>query len=85
MAVKKITVEGVKLDIDKDVLGSYELLECISRLDTNAAMVPKMIDMLVGVDGAETIKLHIKDKHEKLTVELMMDFLGKILKAANPN
>lgn len=83
--LKGKTSTGFEYEVDDKRLGNYELLEAISEVDDNPLALPRVIKLLLGVDGSKALKDHVRDEEgivsaEKLSEEIKEIFESPTLK-----
>lgn len=54
------TASGFEISIDPAVLDSWELLEALSAADENPFQIVKVCPQLLGKDGTERLKNHLR-------------------------
>ena len=57
--IRGVTSTGFAFEITKERLENYELLEAIAEVDTNPAVLPKVVKLMLG-DKSEDLKNHVR-------------------------
>lgn len=70
-----VTKSGFAYSISEKNVRNYELVEALGELDTNPLALPRVMNLLLGKEGTEKLKNHVRDKDrivdtEKITAEL---------------
>jgi hypothetical protein len=70
-----VTKSGFAYSISEKNVRNYELVEALGELDTNPLALPRVMNLLLGKEGTEKLKDHVRDKDgivdtEKITAEL---------------
>lgn len=81
--LKKITVKGITLKIDPDVLDDIEVFEWLAEAqDGNAFVFPKLIKRMFGKDYAK-VKEKLADKNGITKASDMTEFFAEVMTALN--
>lgn len=78
--IKGVTQSGFAYDIDGKRLNNYELVECLSEVDENPLVLPKLLKLLLG-DKVNDLKDHIRDEEGLVSVEALMAEVEDIFKS----
>ena len=70
-----VTKSGFAYSISEKNVRNYELVEVLGELDTNPLALPRVMNLLLGKEGTQKLKNHVRDKDgivdtEKITAEL---------------
>lgn len=57
--IRGVTSTGFAFEITKERLENYELLEAIAEVDTNPAVLPKVVKLMLG-NKSEDLKNHVR-------------------------
>lgn len=77
------TKSGFKFAISQERAENYELLEALSELDDNTMALPKVINLLLGDDGAKRLKDHVRTKDGIVPPQAMTEEIEQIMKSKN--
>lgn len=78
------TKSGFQFKIEDQALDDYEILEMLTEIDDgNGALVPKMIERLLGKEQKEALKEHLRNKEGKVSTRNMMIEVMDIFKSSN--
>lgn len=77
--IKGVTKSGFKFEISDKALDDYELLELMSEVDTNALLVPKVFEKLLGKKQKKNLVEWLKKKDGYASTEKMTKLLEEIL------
>lgn len=81
--LKKITVRGITIKINPDVLDDIEVFEWLAEAqDGNAFVFPKLIKRMFGNDYAK-VKEKLADKNGITKASDMTDFFAEVMTALN--
>ena len=58
--IKGKTSSGFEFKIEEHVLDNMELLDAIVEADENPAMIPKIVNMVLGKDGKKRLYDHLR-------------------------
>lgn len=76
--IKGSTESGFEYVLDKKRLDNYELLEVITEVDNNPALMPKALKLLLGDDQANALKEHVRDEEGFVPGQRMAEELANI-------
>ena len=57
--IRGVTSTGFAFEITKERLENYELLEAIAEVDTNPAVLPQVVKLMLG-EKSEDLKNHVR-------------------------
>lgn len=77
--IKGITKSGFKFEISDKALDDYELLELMADVDSNALLVPKIFEKLLGTKQKENLIEFMKKRDGYASTEKMAKILEEIL------
>ena len=78
----KIEVDGIKLDIDEDVLDDIEFLDMLDEINEgNPFKIKKLIVALVGADGWKDVSEHLRGENGKVSASATAEFLVSVIEA----
>jgi len=77
--IKGITKSGFKFEISDKALDDFELLELMSDVDSNALLVPKIFEKLLGTKQKENLIEFMKKRDGYASTEKMSKILEEIL------
>lgn len=77
--IKGITKSGFKFEISDKALDDYELLELMADVDSNALLVPKIFEKLLGTKQKENLIEFLKKRDGYASTEKMSKILEEIL------
>ncbi|MGY4105133.1 hypothetical protein ACWOA0_05865 [Ignavigranum ruoffiae] len=75
--IKGQTKSGFKYEIEEKRLENYELMEVISKVDSQPLLLPKVIDLLLGED-ADKLKDHVRDEDGIVSAEKLFGEIEEI-------
>lgn len=75
-----VTKSGFTFEIADEKLDDYELFEKLCEVDNgNCAVLPEMLNCMLGKEQVKCLKEHIREKEGRITVSKMMEEVGQIL------
>ena len=77
--IKGITKSGFKFEISDKALDDYEILELMADVDSNALLVPKIFEKLLGTKQKENLIKFLKKRDGYASTEKMAKILEEIL------
>jgi phage protein len=77
--IKGITKSGFKFEISDKALDDFELLELMADVDSNALLVPKIFEKLLGTKQKENLIEFMKKRDGYASTEKMSKILEEIL------
>lgn len=77
--IKGITKSGFKFEILDKALDDFELLELMADVDSNALLVPKIFEKLLGTKQKENLIEFMKKRDGYASTEKMAKILEEIL------
>ena len=77
--IKGITKSGFKFEISDKALDDFELLELMADVDSNALLVPKIFEKLLGTKQKENLIEFMKKRDGYASIEKMAKILEEIL------
>ncbi|WP_347714322.1 hypothetical protein [uncultured Parvimonas sp.] len=77
--IKGITKSGFKFEISDKALDDFELLELMADVDSNALLVPKIFEKLLGTKQKENLIEFMKKRDGYASTEKMAKILEEIL------
>lgn len=77
--IKGVTKSGFKFEISDKALDDYELLELMANVDTNALLVPKVFEKLLGKNQKNKLMAFLRKKDGYVSTEKMTKLLEEIL------
>lgn len=77
--IKGITKSGFKFEISDKALDDFELLELMADVDSNALLVPKIFEKLLGTKQKENLIEFLKKRDGYASTEKMSKILEEIL------
>lgn len=77
--IKGITKSGFEFEISDKALDDYELLELMADVDSNALLVPKIFEKLLGTKQKENLIEFMKKRDGYASTEKMAKILEEIL------
>lgn len=77
--IKGKTSSGFNFTISKEVANDYELIENLGELETNALILGKIVNQILGKEQTTELKNHIRNKNgivptDKMTKEIIEIF-----------
>lgn len=84
--VIKITVRGIELEVLKDALDDFELLDDLNELEQNEnpARLPSVLRRLIGSQWKMAMN-SLRGENGRVSVEDGAEFVGEILEAVSPS
>lgn len=73
------TTTGFTAEIDEELLADYEFLEVLNAADKNPLAFTDIVVFLLGEDGKEALKQHLREKLGRATTEAVKDAVMEIL------
>ena len=70
--IKGKTQTGFEYELNEKVLNNYELVENIAEIEENPLAITTIVKQLLGKDGTERLKEHIRDENGIVTTDKMM-------------
>ena len=80
--IRGVTSTGFAFEITKERLGNYELLEAIAEVDTNPAVLPKVVKLMLG-DKSEDLKNHVRTADGIVPLDKMGSEIREIFTSQN--
>lgn len=80
-ALTGVTRTGFSYSIPAKRLNNYELVETLAELENNPLLLPKVLKLLLGVEGTEKLKDHVRDEDGIVDSEKMSEELQDIFQA----
>ena len=77
--LKGKTQSGFEFEVQDESLNNYDMIEVLADVDTNALLLPKLVNMLLGTEQAKRLTDHLRtDKGnvplDAISVEIMEIF-----------
>ena len=74
--MKKVTYDGLTIDVDENALDNMELLEAIELSDENGIYTTKAVRLFFGDENKKKIYDHFRDPEtNRVPVEKVIDFM----------
>ena len=70
--IKGKTKSGFEYELNEKVLNNYELVENIAEIEENPLAITTIVKQLLGKDGTNRLKEHIRDENGIVTTDKMM-------------
>lgn len=70
--IKGKTQTGFEYELNEKVLNNYELVENIAEIEENPLAITTIVKQLLGKDGTNRLKEHIRDENGIVTTDKMM-------------
>nr|DAR03592.1 MAG TPA: hypothetical protein [Caudoviricetes sp.] len=80
--IRGVTSTGFAFEITKERLGNYELLEAIAEVDTNPAVLPKVVKLMLG-NKSEDLKNHVRTADGIVPLDKMGSEIREIFTSQN--
>ena len=81
--MKATTKDGFTCEIDQDALGDWEIVERLVAIQGgNYSDMPAVITELIGADGYQSMKDHVRNEKGRVQTEKMMQLFFDIMTAA---
>lgn len=80
--IRGVTSTGFAFEITKERLENYELLEVIAEVDTNPAVLPKVVKLMLG-DKSEDLKNHVRTVDGIVPLDKMGAEISEIFTSQN--
>ena len=80
--IRGVTSTGFAFEIKKERLGNYELLEAIAEVDTNPAVLPKVVKLMLG-NKSEDLKNHVRTADGIVPLDKMGSEIREIFTSQN--
>nr|DAJ50301.1 MAG TPA: hypothetical protein [Caudoviricetes sp.] len=80
--IRGVTSTGFAFEITKERLENYELLEAISEVDTNPAVLPKVVQLMLG-NKSEDLKNHVRTATGIVPLDKMGAEISEIFSSQN--
>jgi hypothetical protein len=81
--IKGKTKSGFEFELDEDRLENYELLEAISEIEDNPLVISKVIRLLLGNEGTESLKDHVRRDDGIVPVKALTNEITEIFQSQN--
>lgn len=78
---KTIEIDGVKFEVEEDIMEDVGILEIWSEIETNPAAILKLVKLVLGEDGYEKIKAHFVEKNGRMKISDVGVVVDQIAKA----
>lgn len=78
--IKGTTRTGYKFSIKESALNNYELIEVLSRLDTEPLLIPKVLLLLLGETQRDKLVEHCRTTDGTVPMDKLSEELSDILK-----
>lgn len=76
--------DGFEAQISEDALNSWEFLELLSDIDEGEyGLIVKAARMLLGKEGVELLKEHIRTEDGKVPADAMVNAISELMESAN--
>ena len=76
--------DGFEAQISEDTLNSWEFLELLSDIDEGEyGLIVKAARMLLGKEGVELLKEHIRTEDGKVLADAMVNAISELMESAN--
>lgn len=80
-----VTLNGVTIHVDRDVMDDFELLDDLAEVENgNAVRLPSLFRRLAGDQAGEALNA-IRNEKGRVPIEAGATFVGEVLTALNPN
>lgn len=79
--IKGQTSTGFKFEISRRRLNNYEIVEYLSRLEDEPLLLPKIVEMILGIKQTELLKNHVRDEDGIVDTEVISKELEEIIKS----
>lgn len=85
--VKKVTVQGIKVDVDPKIMAELDVMEALdeSKTGENPFAIIRVFKAVFGEEKYKEIAAHLKEEHGAARFEDMNEFFTDALKKASPN
>lgn len=80
--IRGVTSTGFPFEITKERLENYELLEAIAEVDTNPAVLPKVVQLMLG-EKSEDLKNHVRTADGIVPLDKMGAEISEIFSSQN--
>lgn len=80
--ISGVTSTGFHFEITKERLENYELLEAIAEVDTNPAVLPKVVKLMLG-NKSEDLKNHVRTADGIVPLDKMGSEISEIFTSQN--
>lgn len=82
MATRIETASGFSCEIDEEQLQDFEFMEVLREGEKNPLAIVDIFAFLLGRDGLEALKRHLREKNGRASVEDMktelLDIMGQL-------
>lgn len=79
--IKGKTKSGFNYAISQERMENYEMIEVLNELDENPMKLPKVINLLLGNDGAKRLKDHVRTDDGIVPSKVMMNEIEEIFES----
>lgn len=81
--MKVTTKGGFTCEINQDAIGDWEIVERLVAIQSgNISDMPAVITELLGADGYQSMKDHVRNEKGRVPTEKMMELFFDIMTAA---
>lgn len=81
--IKGETKSGFSYVISQERMENYEMIEALNEMDENPMKLPKVINLLLGNDGAKRLKDHVRTDDGVVPSKVMMAEIQEIFESQN--
>lgn len=83
--IKKVEIDGYKLEFDQNNLNDVEVFELINDIDNGEVQkTATLIKLLLGEGEYDKIKNYFKEKYGRFTISKLTEVYIAIFQSANP-
>ena len=76
--------DGFEVELKEDCLDDWEFLELLDDIDTgNSGAIVRVAKLLLGPDGLDALKKHLKENDGKASVTRMVSALTELMTSAS--
>ena len=69
--LKGKTESGFEYEVSDAAMNNYELVEVLAEVDTNALLLPKLVNMLLGDQQKNKLLDHLRTKEGNVPIDLI--------------
>lgn len=76
--------DGFEVELIEENLGDWEFLEVLTDIDEGKeGLIVKAARMMIGKEGVDSLKEHLRSENGKVSTEAMVDALQEILESTS--
>lgn len=76
--------DGFEVELKDDYIDDWEFFELLEEIDEgNSGLIVKVAKMMLGKEGVEALKQHLKETHGKASVSQMVSALTELMESVN--